>query len=62
MPNFMEPQVAGISVDFLRIRRNQLQSARNVIFVGGVINNVGLNTDDGVGGHMHLHTEMPGIR
>lgn len=54
MPNFMEPQVAGISVDFLHIGRNQLPSARNVIF--------GLNTDDGVGGHMHLHAEMPGIR
>lgn len=31
------------------------------MFVGGSINNVGGNADDRVGGHMHLHTEMPGI-
>ena len=39
--SFVEPQVACISVNVLRIRRNKLPSARNVKLVSGAINNVG---------------------
>ena len=59
--SFVEPQVACISVNVLRIRRNKLPSARNVKLVSGAINNVGRDADNCVGSYVHLHAEMPGI-
>lgn len=55
------PDIVGIAVDLLRLRRYQFSRTADVMLVGGAVDRIRDDADEGVSGNVHLHTEMPRI-